>query len=130
MNKIMGHNLIISDSKTVAENIDDRSYLFVDVRPAFGENPETGDIAVRWNILPSLVHYIDTLSRYTDVVIYCSAGMDRSPFVAAVVISEKIGCELDYAYDIVLDNHPMTIRHADWRSDFIRIKRNKDGNKI
>ena len=47
-------------------------------------------------------------------LVYCHAGMDRSPFMVACFIHRELGFTPDYAYNLVKEGRPQTVIHDDW----------------
>jgi len=47
-------------------------------------------------------------------LVYCHAGMDRSPFMVACFIHRELGFSSEYAYKMVKEKRVQTIVHDDW----------------
>ncbi|MFA5313941.1 MAG: dual specificity protein phosphatase family protein, partial [Methanomassiliicoccales archaeon] len=48
------------------------------------------------------------------VLVHCSKGVDRTPFVAMVYVSKKYNMPYKEAYELVKEKRPETIFHWDW----------------
>lgn len=57
---------------------------------------------------------IRLLEHGKKVLVHCDAGIDRSPFIAAVVLEAR-GEEFPDAYAIVRNRHPQTMEHFEWK---------------
>lgn len=53
-------------------------------------------------------------SNYRPLLVFCHAGMDRSPFIVACYIAKHYGGTPEEAYAIVKQERPQTIIHDDW----------------
>ena len=58
---------------------------------------------------------IDHVRRGGKVLIHCTSGIDRAPFVATVYYMKRYGVAFDKAYDEVAFKRPQTIQHWDWK---------------
>lgn len=84
----------------------------IDVRDAF-------DILHPHNPIPSKINdLVDRIQDFIDeglrVMIYCTAGMDRSPFVAATYLVKTEHLSYGDAYVRVKRERPQTITHFEW----------------
>ena len=70
------------------------------------ENLKTGD-----KVLPIIKAAFD---NDIPTLVYCHAGMDRSPFMIACFIHKELGFSIEHAYKIVKEGRPQTIIHDDW----------------
>ena len=62
--------------------------------------------------------------KYNKILVHCTAGIDRSPFVVAYWLSDKIDWALDIdtsfdfnirkAYSLIKEKRPQIIEHYEW----------------
>lgn len=87
-------------------------HVSLDVRDAFSKEEPYNPIPSKINDLVDLIQeHIDNGLR---VMIYCSAGMDRSPFVAASYLVKTENLSYGDAYKRVQKERPQTITHFEW----------------
>jgi protein-tyrosine phosphatase len=84
----------------------------VNVKDAFKDDRDNDPI-------PSMVNaLVDTIKGLVDdglkVMIYCDAGMDRSPFIAAAYLVKTENMTYADAYAKVQRDRPQTITHFEW----------------
>ncbi|HUT27096.1 MAG TPA: dual specificity protein phosphatase [Methanomassiliicoccales archaeon] len=48
------------------------------------------------------------------VLVHCSEGVDRTPFLAMVYVSKKYDMSYEDAYKFVKEKRPQTVFHWDW----------------
>ena len=71
--------------------------------------------------LTILADTIEFARSLGPVLVYCHAGMDRSPFAVAVYITLKYGLIApEHAYELVKQSRSQIIIHDDWMRDFIQ----------
>lgn len=58
------------------------------------------------------------LRRENKVLVYCHAGIDRSPFVVAHYLYRIAGYSIQDAYDLMKHHRPQTIQHWEWFKQF------------
>lgn len=120
------------DAELVAKLKEERIDLVVDAREFFRAKPrhfrlwppgrdffgllaplEYEPIVKRLQWEGSLLVHISNYGR-TRVLIHCTFGVDRTPFLAAVYLSRKNNIKLRDAYLVVKSKHPQTKLHWDW----------------
>jgi len=58
---------------------------------------------------------IEALTHFNaKVLVHCTEGIDRTPFVAMVYVSKKYDMPYEDAYKLVKEKRPGTIYHWDW----------------
>ncbi len=55
-----------------------------------------------------------TSNLKAKTLIHCVWAKDRTPFVASVYVSKKLGIPIAKAYELVKSKHPQTVVHQDW----------------
>ena len=118
-------------------DLDDVRYLRklrtipVDVRDLFAEHVHLentdADIAVEswdvnWEALDQFVSDLEQHEGEQKVMIHCSAGIDRSPFVAAYYLFKKGDWTIDEAYAYVKNKRPQTFIHVEWMNQALDWK--------
>jgi len=118
--KLAGH-LYLGDADDArnAKHHDDRltrPYLFVDARPFFNilqADPNPGELMIE--PLRALSAACATLiCNGVDVYVYCQAGMERSPFLAALIMFQIGDWTLNEGYELVKAKHPQTLLYPQW----------------
>jgi hypothetical protein len=96
-----------------------KPYLFVDARPFF--NILSGDANAKELMICPLNALAASLAvliaNGVTVYIYCQAGMERSPFVAALTLFQLVGeprQTLEECYREVAQKRPETIIYPQW----------------
>ena len=85
-----------------------------DVRHLFDE-----DFTPRWpDAHIFAVKVADELRLGERVGLYCYGGIDRSPFIAALVLHWLESTSLGEAYTVVLRRRPQAFRHPEWERGF------------
>jgi len=64
------------------------------------------------------VKMADELRLGERVGLYCYGGIDRSPFIAALVLHWLESTSLGEAYTVVLKRRPQAFRHPEWERGF------------
>jgi hypothetical protein len=88
--------------------------LIIDARTLFDlphgnpKKPIVKKILKAGDMLEALTHF------NAKVLIHCTEGIDRTPFVAMVYVSKKYDMSYKEAYELVKEKRPETIFHWDW----------------
>jgi protein-tyrosine phosphatase len=82
--------------------------LVIDVRPLFHEG--TFDVG----IVLAAVDQIIAASDEHRILLHCTWGRDRSPFIAMLYLARKYGLSYEEAYHEVKAARPLTAYHWDW----------------
>jgi len=94
----------------------EKPYIFVDARPFY--NMLLGDANGNELMIYPLNTLAFSLSKLVeteiDVYIYCQAGMERSPFLTAVVLFYLNKGSLAWCYDYVKSKRPETLIYDVW----------------
>jgi len=86
----------------------------LDVRHLFGE-----DFMPRWPDAMDFARGVALLLHEGyRVALYCYGGVDRSPFIAALVLHLWLNQPLSEAYGAVLERRPQAFRHPEWERSF------------
>jgi protein-tyrosine phosphatase len=95
-------------SKNYTVQQDEEIMFVVDVRTHFNgdQTPRESALEFAWGIT-------DLMNR-GKVLIYCRGGIDRSPFIAALVMKLDSGISMTEAYEEIKMRHPQTFIHDDW----------------
>ncbi len=108
-------NLAVSDisSKSHDKIFRTKIDFTLDVRHLFAE------VGMNWEINKYKLDrftdgVVELLNSGYDVLLYCFGGIDRSPFVAAVVIHKLKGISLEEAYNMVLEKRTEAFLHPEW----------------
>jgi protein-tyrosine phosphatase len=93
-----------------------KPYLFVDARPFF--NILSGDANGEELMIEPLRALSASLailvSNDVDVYIYCQAGLERSPFLTALVLHQLGKGTLEECYNQVASKRPQTLVYSQW----------------
>lgn len=97
----------------------------------FSQQPHVSIDLTGWNIDYELSkENLDTVSRILPVIyechmnkipvlVYCHAGIDRSPFMVACFLYGYLGYTvIGHAYQTVKNMRPQTIIHDDWMKEY------------
>jgi protein tyrosine/serine phosphatase len=57
---------------------------------------------------------LDLSEKGVKVMVHCHHGRDRSPFVAMVYLSMRMGIDYAEAFEIVLKGRPRAVFHKEW----------------
>ena len=113
MNRILG-NLFLGDTT-------DAIRFSFPMEPLQGTLDLTGwdvEMEIRHNAFQTINHAISIIEEYTSrgcpLLVFCHAGMDRSPFIVACYLAEHFDFTPEAAYDLVKKERPQTIIHDDW----------------
>lgn len=81
---------------------------FIDVQPYFDEDGPKPEILelIKW--------IIKRLANGQACILYCDRGIERSPFVAALVLANFYCTTFQFAYDYVKERRPQVIQHFEW----------------
>jgi protein-tyrosine phosphatase len=99
----------LDDANSTAGYIRRNVHLKIDVRDAFSDEEP---IPEKINDLVDLIQ--ENIDNGLRVMIYCQAGMDRSPFVAASYLVKTENLSYADAYTFVQKERPQTITHFEW----------------
>lgn len=86
--------------------------FLIDIRQWFYGS---GNAEPRENI-KEMVQSLLELTKKHKVLIYCTAGIDRTPFVAMLYCHFKYGWDYYKSYDYVKEKRPETFIHYEWIS--------------
>jgi len=70
-------------------------------------HPRDSILGFAWGVL-------GLMEKDYNVLLYCDSGIERSPFIAAVVVKLYYGSGMEYAYKKVAEARPQTMVHAEW----------------
>lgn len=59
------------------------------------------------------------ISNHLPLLVFCHAGIDRSPFIVACYIAKNYEYTPESAYDYVKQERPQTIIHDDWMRKYM-----------
>ena len=82
--------------------------VVVDVRPLFING------AVDAERLMATVQELVKLADSQRILVRCTFGIDRGPFVGMVYLSMRYGLSCEEAYGIVKEKRPQTREHWEW----------------
>ncbi|QLH74534.1 MAG: dual specificity protein phosphatase family protein [Methanomassiliicoccales archaeon] len=89
--------------------------LVLDSRVLFDDSKGRSRRTPKVDLIEREVRFILALAGMgAKVLIRCYHGRDRSPFVAMVYISRKLGISHLQAYEMVKERRRMTVPHWDW----------------
>jgi protein-tyrosine phosphatase len=107
---------IFDATRLKAEHPKDLKYMMLDVRDLIHfsacEDEDTLDTKRILEVVDLATKYI--LETGNPVYIHCFAGMERSPFIAALILWGLGDWTLDEAYEYVKREHPQTIKYQSW----------------
>lgn len=86
--------------------------FLIDIRQWFYGS---GEAEPRENITEMVETLLEITKKY-KVLIYCTAGIDRTPFVAMLYCHLKYGWDYYKSYDYVKEKRPETFIHYEWIS--------------
>jgi len=115
-NKIVAHLYLgdLQDYNSITNM--SKPYLFVDARPFY--NLLQGDADGRELMVTQLKALAISLAELVkvgvDIYVYCQAGMERSPFLTALILSELNRGTLDECYYFVKTKRPQTMIYDVW----------------
>ena len=105
-----------SDLKFIYSFRTNKPYLYVDARPFFNilhADPNAEELMVE--PLRALSAALAMLvSNYVDVYIYCQAGIERSPFLTALVLFQLGRGTIEECYHQVVIKRPETLVYQAW----------------
>ncbi len=84
--------------------------MIIDIRLYFTGSGDTPPLPSIWKAANEVLK----LSETNKILIYCQAGIDRSPFFAMLYYKLKHGCDYPEAYDYIQQKRPQTIQHWEW----------------
>jgi len=108
-------DISLAENRNIAivNNIDfvmDARYNFMD---------KDGDWEIVWERLEKFTDGIVHLLKLGySVAVFCYGGIDRSPFVTAVVVSKHHNISLPEAYKLVLEKRPQAFWHYEWEREY------------
>ena len=100
----------------------------------YSQQPHVSIDLTGWNIDVELNQKtLNTVSRVIPIIhsclvagipclVYCHGGIDRSPFMVACYLFEKVLLLPNQAYQAVKKAHPETIIHDDWMKMYIHLR--------
>jgi len=90
----------------------------------FNFDSDNDDWEINWNRLERFTDgAIRLLQEGYTIAIYCYGGIDRSPFVTAVILSKYRNLPFPKAYQIVMKKRPQTMWHGEWELEYMNRKR-------
>jgi protein-tyrosine phosphatase len=103
------------DAERVNELKEEDIDLIVDARVAF----ERADVINYKPIVPKVLRAADILVALSQtimpkILIHCTFGVERTPFLAMVYVSRKYSMTYEEAYNYVREKRPQTIFRWDW----------------
>jgi hypothetical protein len=121
--KIIDH-LYLGDEQDFKRCNTTKPYLFVDARGFF--NTLSGDADANELMVYPLMVISKALATLIgdeiDVFVYCQAGMERSPFLVALILNQMGNGTIEECYDFVKSKHPQTIQYSQWVEGFKNIR--------
>lgn len=110
----------ITDYLAVASRFDinfeafDTDTMFIDARIYFDANGEHPDMGMIYELCDTVRFQIDRYHR--KFVVFCDAGIDRSPFVVANILEwyTKTSNYLRDTYKLIKEKRPCIIEHWEW----------------
>ena len=110
-------NLYIGDI-TDAKNREAMQQNFImfpiDVRTQFNKDMMPKDTV--WNFAWGIIGIL----KWGSVMLHCHGGIDRSPFIASIVVKLHRGSNWDEAWEIVSKGRKQAIRHDDWEREAMK----------
>lgn len=85
-----------------ARSVFDESFLWIGRRPNLERTMKAADLL------------LDLSNREVKVMVHCFHGRDRSPFLAMVYLSKKLGIGYEEAFEIVRKGRPRAKFHPEW----------------
>ncbi len=89
--------------------------IVLDVRHLFTVPTDTDDCTP---IFPNMWKYVRLINDLTRmkwrIMIHCTAGIDRAPFVATLFVWMHKCVPMEEAYRLVTERRPQSIEHWDW----------------
>ena len=121
--KIVDH-LYLGDFRDFEILMDNRMaekpYVFIDARGFY--NVLSGDAdAFELMVKPLTIvskACAELIKSSVNVLVYCQAGMERSPFLVALILYQMGKGTLEECYDFVKLKHPQTIQYQQWVDGF------------
>jgi len=104
--------LAIADLTDMLHHAYDTVTVIVDARSYFGylnRDDELGNIR---DAVSLITRNIRELER--KVIVFCDAGMDRSPFIVAKTLCELEHIDLNDAYTLIKKKRPCVQEHYEW----------------
>lgn len=102
-----------------------KPFLFVDARAFF--NTLSGDADASELMIGPLMSISKACAGLildgVDVLVYCQAGMERSPFLVALILNQMGKGTIEECYDFVKTKHTQTIQYSQWVNGFKDIRR-------
>ena len=105
--------------------------IAVDVRDLFAEHVHLEDTdadivteswRINWEALDQFVIDLEQHEGEQKVMIHCSAGIDRAPFVATYYLFKRGDWTIDEAYAHVKTKRPQTFIHNEWMNQVLDWK--------
>ncbi len=65
------------------------------------------DAIKQGEVINNAVSYLERYgSNYKNILVCCDAGLSRSPYIVARLISQRLGCNMDTAYKMLKAVYP------------------------
>lgn len=113
MNRIL-HNLFLGDTT-------DAIRFSFPMEPLQGTLDLTGwyaEMEIRHSAFQTIDKALEIIEAYVSkeapILVFCHAGMDRSPFIVACYLTKHYEHTPESAYEYVKQERPQTIIHDDW----------------
>ena len=115
--------LFVGDDQYDREN---SSYNIIDLREWDAEWTFEEEEFFLIDAMLRLIKITLETSTENPVLVHCHAGMDRSPFIAAMYLHVYEGIPVDTAYAWVKRKRPQTIEHWEWVTPYVKwLKKEK-----
>jgi len=113
-------NLYLGDEQDFKHCGVTNPHLFLDARGFF--NTLKGDADESELIVEPLMIISQACARLVEqgvyVMVYCQAGMERSPFLVALILNQMGRGTIEECYNFVKKKHPQTIQYKQWVDGF------------
>jgi len=113
-------NLYLGDEQDFKHCGVTKPYLFVDARGFY--NTLSGDANADELQVEPLMIISQACARLVErgiyVMVYCQAGMERSPFLVALILNQMGRGTIEDCYNFVKKKHPQTIQYKQWVDGF------------
>jgi hypothetical protein len=117
-------NLYLGDAEDFKHCYVSKPYLFVDARGFY--NTLGGEANGDELMVEPLMTISKACARLVEkgyyVMVYCQAGMERSPFLTALILFEMGKGTIQECYDFVKTKHPQTIQYSQWVNAYLDMR--------
>lgn len=109
------HDAEIFKGNTISVRGEDVSMEFHEKVPySILKTMMTGSNEEVQELFNTIVDDIENSNKKEKTLVYCTAGVDRSPLVIVCWLIMRKGFDIDEAYDLVIKKRDIVYRHDDW----------------